>query len=141
MDRLVAEQLRNGTIGEPLYKLLEEWLIALAGLQAVCERIQSTPTPLTYTLLVDRTAYAYCFLLPFGLATTMGWVAPLFVALVAYAFFGLDALGDELEAPFGDNVNALPLLALARTTEISVLEAGEANTIPDALLPVDSILT
>jgi ion channel-forming bestrophin family protein len=85
LGRLVAEQLGNGTIGEPLYKLLEERLIAFAGIQAACERIQSTPTPLTYTLLVDRTAYAYCFLLPFGLATTMGWVTPLFVALVAYA--------------------------------------------------------
>jgi putative membrane protein len=83
----------------------------------------------------------HVFLLPFGLATTMGWVTPLFVALVAYAFFGLGALGDELEDPFGDNVNALPQLALARIIEISVLEAGEANTIPDALLPVDSILT
>jgi len=136
----VAQQLALGNIGEQLYKLLEERLVAFANIQAACERIQSTPTPFTYTLLVDRTTYAYCFLLPFGLAGTMGWITPLFATLVAYAFFGLDALGDELESPFGNHVNTLPLSALARTVEISLLEALETRTIPDTLEPVDSVL-
>ena len=47
----VAAQLDKGVIGEPVYKLLEERLTALAGFQAACERIRSTPTPFTYTLL------------------------------------------------------------------------------------------
>ena len=71
----------------------------------------------------------------------MGWATPLFTGLVAYAFFGLDALGDELEDPFGDHVNALPLLALARTIEISLLEAIDVDDVPDFLQPVDSVLT
>ena len=137
---LVAGQLASSVVGEQLYKLLEERLIAFAGIQAACERIQSTPTPFTYTLLVDRTAYAYCFLLPFGLAGTIGWITPLFTALVAYAFFGLDALGDELEDPFGDHLNALPLSALARTIEISLLEALGADMIPDQTEPIRSVL-
>jgi ion channel-forming bestrophin family protein len=136
----VGALLGDGVIGEQVYKLLEERLIALAGIQVACERIRSTPTPFTYTLLIHRTAYAYCFLLPFGLAGTMGWATPLFTGLVAYAFFGLDALGDELQDPFGDHVNALPLLALARTIEISLLEAIGAEDVPEFLQPVDSIL-
>ncbi len=31
----------------------------------------------------------------------LGWSAPLAAMLVAYTFFGLDALGEELEEPFG----------------------------------------
>jgi putative membrane protein len=141
IGRGVAEVMAHGNIGETLYKLLEERLIAFAAIQAACERIQSTPTPFTYTLLVDRTTYAYCLLLPLGLTSTMGWMAPIFATLVAYAFFGLDALGDELERPFGDHVNALPLSALSRTIEISILEALEAETIPEMLRPVASVLT
>jgi len=79
-------------------------------------------------------------LLPFGLAGTIGWITPLFTALVAYAFFGLDALGDELEDPFGDHLNALPLSALARTIEISLLEALGADMIPDQTEPIRSVL-
>jgi putative membrane protein len=137
----VAAQLAQDVIGEPVYKLLEERLTAFAALQVACERIRSTPTPFTYTLLIHRTAYAYCFLLPFGLVGTMGWATPLFTGLVAYAFFGLDALGDELEDPFGDHLNALPLLALARTIEISLLESIDAEKVPDFLDAVDSVLT
>ncbi|WP_158792129.1 bestrophin family protein [Granulicella sp. L60] len=137
----VAARLDQGVIGEQVYKLLEEKLTAFAAFQVACERIRSTPTPFTYTLLIHRTSYAYCFLLPFGLASTMGWATPLFTCLVAYAFFGLDALGDELEDPFGDHANALPLLALARTIEISLLESINAKEVPDFLQPVDFVLT
>ena len=132
--------LAEGEIGEQIYRLFDDRLSAFASIQVACERIRGTPTPFTYTLLLHRTAYAYCFLLPFGLASTMGWGTPLFCALVAYAFFGLDALGDELEEPFGPALNALPLDAMARTVEISLLEAlGEQET-PAFLQAVDSVL-
>lgn len=140
MSAECAAMLAEGEIGEPLYKLLEERVVALAGIQVACERIRGTPTPFTYTLLIHRTAYAYCFLLPFGLVSTMGWATPVFAALVAYAFFGLDALGDELEEPFGEHPNALAMSALARTVEINLLEAlGEAE-LPEPLRPVRSVL-
>ena len=140
LGRHIAALLDQGLIGEQVYKLLEERLIAFTGFQVACERIRSTPTPFTYTLLIYRTAYAYCFLLPLGLAGTMGWGTPVFSCLVAYAFFGLDALGDELEEPFGNHVNALPLMSLARSIEIVLLEAIGAVEIPDFLEPFHSVL-
>jgi ion channel-forming bestrophin family protein len=71
----------------------------------------------------------------------MGWATPLFTCLVAYAFFGLDALGDELEDPFWEHANALPLLALARTIEISLSEAIGAEEVPDFRQPENFVLT
>jgi len=129
----------EGEIGEQIYRMLDDHVSAIAAIQVACERIRSTPTPFTYTLLLHRTAYAFCFLLPFSLVSTLGYATPVFAAVVAYAFFGLDALGDELEEPFGDSPNALPLDAMARTVEISLLEAlGRA--VPETLQPVDGIL-
>ncbi|WP_076730362.1 bestrophin family protein, partial [Methylobacterium radiotolerans] len=92
---------REGALSDILFGLVEQKVAALGQVQIVCERIQSTPLPFAYTLLLYRTAWIYCLLLPFGLAGTLGWVTPLVTALVAYTFFGLDALGDELEDPFG----------------------------------------
>ena len=92
-------------------------------MQGASERIANTPLPFAYSLLVHRTAYLYCFLVPFGLAATAGWFAPLFTAIVAYVFFGLDAISKELENPFSGGHNNLPLDALCRVNEISVAEA------------------
>lgn len=130
----------DGEFGEIIYQRIDERLSNMATIKAACERIRTTPTPFAYTLLLHRTAYAFCFLLPYGLVGELGYATPFFSALVAYAFFGLDALGNEMEEPFGDWPNALPLSAMARTMEISLLEAlGETN-IPEPLKPVESIL-
>ena len=106
-----------------------------------CERINSTPIPFTYTLLLHRTAYLYCFLLPFGLVDTIGFMTPFVVAIVAYTFFGLDALGDEIEEPFGKDANDLPLTAICRTIEINLRESLDDDQIPEPLTPLNFCLT
>jgi len=64
--------------------------------QGACERIANTPLPFPYALLVHRTAYMYVGLAPFAMASGMGWWTPLFNAIVAYTFFGLDELARQL---------------------------------------------
>ena len=135
-----AAMLADHEFSEPIFQTIDLRLSAMALIQVACERIRSTPTPFAYTLLLHRTAYAFCLLLPLGLKGTLGYATPLFSALVAYAFFGLDALGDEMEEPFADWPNALPLSAMARTMEISLLEALGEVDLPSPLQPVDSIL-
>ena len=108
---------------------------------ASCERIRNTPVPFSYTLLLHRTAYLYCFLLPFGLVDTTGFMTPFVVAIVAYTFFGLDALGDEIEEPFGLESNDLPLYTLCRAIEINLRESLGETDLPPPLLPVDYLLT
>lgn len=101
---------------------------AITAAAAACERIKSTPIPFSYTLLLHRTAYLYCFLLPFGLVDTIGFMTPFVVGLVAYTFFGLDALGDEIEEPFGNLPNDLALDAICRGIEINLRDTlGEAH--------------
>jgi putative membrane protein len=51
--------------------------------------------------------------------------------LVAYTFFGLDALSFHLEEPFADIPNGLAISAMAETIEINIREAlGETNLPP-----------
>ena len=119
----ISELAEQGRISDWRYTVLEARLVELSGVQAGCERIKNTPLPYAYTLLIHRTNYLFCFLLPFGLSQQLGWATPLLVAVVSYAFFGLDALGDELEDPFGHDENDLPLMAMARTVERDQLAA------------------
>jgi putative membrane protein len=135
-----AQAYRSGALTDVLFGALDTKVTALAQAQVVCERILNTPLPFAYTLLLYRTAWLYCLLLPFGLAGSLGWVTPLAVALVAYTFFGLDALGDELEEPFGTAPNDLPLDAMLHTIDGIVLNAlGEPA--PPPLKPEGYLLT
>lgn len=139
-SRDIGAGLRAGHIDPQIVAQMDEHLSGLAAVAAGCERIKSTPIPLAYTLLLHRTAYLYCFLLPFGLVDLIGFMTPFVVAIVAYTFFGLDAVGDEIEEPFGLRAHHLPLNAICRTVEINLLEAMGEKMLPKALEPVQGWL-
>ncbi|MGE8477194.1 MAG: bestrophin family protein [Pseudomonas shirazensis] len=136
-----SELAQTQQISEWRYTLLEQRLVGLAEVQATCERIKGTPLPFPYTLLLHRTIYIFCLLLPFALAEPLGWLAPLFTTIVSYTFFGLDAIGNELEDPFGRDENDLPTDSLVRTLERDVLAALGHEPLPPALMPVDHVLS
>lgn len=121
--RIVGELFRAGHVDAVGLRILDEHLTRLAEVQAASERIATTPLPFAYTLLTHRTAYLYCYLLPFALVPAMGTYAILFTLVVAYTFFGLDVLSQEMEEPFGRESNDLPLDALCRINEISIAES------------------
>ncbi|MCJ2014099.1 bestrophin family protein [Methylobacterium sp. J-076] len=130
----LAAAMRRGALTDVLLGLLERKVADLSALHTACERIRHTPVPFAYTLLVYRTAWLYCLFLPVGLSGSLGWATPPAVALVAYTFFGLDALGDELEEPFGTAPNDLPMDAMLRTVERTVLDAL-GDPLPPAIAP------
>ncbi len=131
----LAGCVRAGTLSDMLYQPFSARLAALTAVQTACERIANTPVPFAYTLLVHRTAMLFCLLLPFGLVGALGLATPLVTAILAYAFFGLDALGTELEAPFETTANGLALDAMVRTAEIDLLEALGVAELPRPLQP------
>jgi putative membrane protein len=74
-----------------------------------CERIQKTPLPFVYVVHLRRALIFYCFTLPFALVGEHDWTTVLETLLVAYVFFGIEEIGVEIEGPFGDDANDLPL--------------------------------
>ncbi|HEY9207661.1 MAG TPA: bestrophin family ion channel [Acidovorax sp.] len=141
MGRDLGDCVRQRRIDPCLAAEIDQTLSALTAAAASCERIRHTPIPFSYALLLHRTAYLYCFLLPFGLVDTTGFMTPFVVAIVAYTFFGLDALGDEIEEPFGLETNDLPLDTLCRAIEINLREALGETDLPPPLYPVNFQLT
>jgi putative membrane protein len=87
-----------------------------------CERIASTPIPFAYSVLLHRTVYTYCMLLPFGLVDSTEFFTPLLCVFLSYTLIALEAIADEIADPFGLAPNALALDAIARGIERSVFE-------------------
>ncbi|GAC1605886.1 MAG: bestrophin family ion channel [Hymenobacter sp.] len=94
----------------------------LSDIVGGCERLAGTPIPYTYSVMLHRTVYLYCFLLPFGLVDSIGWMTPLIVAFVGYTFMALDAIVREIEEPFGVGANDLALNTMSHMIESTLLE-------------------
>ncbi len=116
-DRRAAGQLQA-----PLAQAMEGPLGRLTEALGGCERIAATPIPFTYSVIIHRTIYLYCVLLPFGLVDAIGPMTPVIVAFIAYTFFALEALSAEIEEPFGTEANDLALDAMSASIEATLRE-------------------
>jgi len=141
IGRRCLEMMRDRRIDAIHYSVLDRQLDRLAHVQGGCERILLTPVPFSYSLLLLRTASVFCVSLPFALAGSLGFWTLLPVLIVAYTFFGLDALSHQLEDPFGLAPNALPLDAMQRAIEREVLWQLGEEELPPPLQPVLDVLS
>lgn len=128
--RLLAEWVQKakeeGVIDSIQQARFDENFDKLSDILGGCERIISTPIPYSYRVLLHRTVYIYCFLLPFGLVDSLGWFTPLIVVFVAYTFVAFEAIADEIEEPFGTDANDLALNSMCIMIDETIHEmAGE----------------
>jgi putative membrane protein len=136
---LVVEARRKHWIHPLHVPVIEGSLTGLTDIMGACERIKSTPIPYSYTVLMHRIVAVYCSLLPFGLAESIKWLTPVVVLFISYALFGLDAVGDEVEQPFGMDPNDLPLSTISRNIERN-LRQRIGEEMPPPFEPRDGIL-
>lgn len=122
LGQWLRERREAGQLDPMLAQQMEQSLNELSASFGGCERISNTPLPFTYTVILHRSAYLYCAMLPFGLVDSIGVMTPLVVSFVSYTFFALEALSDEIEEPFGMMANDLALDALVAGVNASLRE-------------------
>lgn len=128
-----------------LYQLTElvQFLNQLVDYLGACERILSTPIPLAYSIHLKQLILLYCLALPFQLVGDLGWMTAPIVGIISFALMGIEAIGIEIENPFGTDPNDLPLDRLCEilrqnASELMQLEPGssivllEAEKLPDS---------
>lgn len=137
----LLDEARRARLVHPLHLAqLHQGLAGLSDVQGACERIANTPIPFAYQVLLRRIIGVYCYALPFGVLHTLGPLTPVVVLMMSYAFYGLDAIGDEIQSPFGNDPNDLPLSALCRTIEIDLREALGETELPAPAAPHHGLL-
>jgi putative membrane protein len=141
MGEWLREQRQAGLAESVLVEAMERPLSGLTDVLGGCERIAGTPLPFTYGIILHRTIYLYCLLLPFGLVDSIGYATPLMVALVSYTFFALEALSRELEQPFGETPNGLALGAMSSAIEATLRETLGEKELPKVPEPHNFLLT
>jgi ion channel-forming bestrophin family protein len=120
-DYLQAKQ-EQGQID--LYQMneLQKILNGLVDMLGACERILRTPMPLAYAIHLKQLLMLYCLLLPFQIVEELRWWTAPAIALVSFTLFGIEAIGVEIENPFGTDPNDLPLDTICTTIERNIEE-------------------
>ncbi len=107
-DYLQQQQQRNCLSADYLTamnSLLDKMVEAVTA----CERILNTPMPLAYAIHLKQLMLIYCLSLPFSIVKELQWWTGPTVALISFTLLGIEAIGIEIENPFGQDANDLPL--------------------------------
>jgi putative membrane protein len=125
-------EVRAGRVDGYAVLAFERNLNGLSDVIGGCERIVSTPLPFAYTVMIHRTVYFFCALLPFGLVDSIGALTPIFAVFVAYAFMAHEAIASQIEDPFGTEDNDLALNTMSIGIEAALHDLlGDPTTLPE----------
>ncbi|KAL2196641.1 Bestrophin, RFP-TM, chloride channel-domain-containing protein [Corynascus similis CBS 632.67] len=89
-------------------------ITALNDVLVGTERVLNTPLPIAYSIAIAQITWVYILVLPFQLLGTVGeqtWITIPATVVAAYIILGILFIGREIENPFGQDVNDLPLEA------------------------------
>lgn len=117
----VSKSLKQGLeagMSEFMHSECEATVTELHKVIGGCERIQSTPIPVSYTRHTSRSLMLWLLTLPFALWPAMKLATVPAVFLVTYLMLGIDEIGVQIEEPFA----VLPVKPLAEVCERDVRE-------------------
>jgi len=85
-------------------------------LVAACQAIHNTPPPKSYIVHIRSFLVAYMFMIPFGFMGHYEVWMIFFLSVYFYFYTGLEIISEEIQDPFGFDVNDLPLVGITQDT-------------------------
>lgn len=95
--------------GSRLTKATVTSVVAFNDVLVGVDRVLNTPLPIAYSIAISQITWVYVMMLPFQLWDQLRWVTIPGCIFAAYIILGIAAIGREIENPFGEDVNDLPL--------------------------------
>lgn len=107
--------------GEQFF-VLDKELKDFIDVIGACERIKNTPIPYSYSMYIKKFVFIYIITLPFGFVTTFKYVTIPTVLLISFVLLSVELIAEEIEDPFGRDVNDLPTDELASKIKDNIRE-------------------
>ena len=102
---LIEAYIRRGLArswwAPPVASQLQVQLHTLIAAYGRMETIRLTPMPVAHLIHLKQVLALFGCVLSFAMTDEMGWWAVLVVGIVTFALYGIEALGSQLEDPFG----------------------------------------
>lgn len=107
---LVDKMVEDGQLKVPMQQTIAYNNVSLLNdIMTGTERVLTTPLPIAYTIAISQITWVYVMLLPFQLVGKLEWITIPATVAAAYIILGILFIGREIENPFGEDVNDLPL--------------------------------
>lgn len=107
---LKIEELRGrGELSETQQWLLNEEMRSFTNNCGACERIKNTPIPYSYNLFLKKIIFLYVISIPFAFGPEFRYATIAISMMLLYVFASIELIAEEIEDPFGDDDNDLPL--------------------------------
>lgn len=120
-NKLVSLQKNGVMTGEQLL-FVNENLNSFTDICGACERIKNTPIPYSYSAFIKKFIFIYVMTLPFGYVFTLQYLVVPVVSIVFYVLASLELVAEEIEDPFGNDLNDLPMGKIATNIRKHVAE-------------------
>jgi putative membrane protein len=131
----ITDLNRRGYITDVEFLTLNTDITSLSDICGGCERIKNTPIPFSYHVFIKKFVFSYIMTMPFVFAPEFGYWTIAVTSFMFYVLASLEILAEEIENPFGDDTNDLPLdelVVLIRKNARSILIGYPENASPDA---------
>lgn len=122
MYQKVRDMKNKGDISEYEFFMIDKELKGFTDIIGACERIHTTPIPYSYSMFIKKFIFFYILTLPFGMMWQFSYWTTLIVIPVFYFLFSLELISEEIEDPFGTDINDLPLDGLTNKIRANVKE-------------------
>jgi len=149
--------LSKGYFDSMRHREINGLLLTFYETQEQCERIKRTPFPRYFSYLGQVFTWMFIILLPLGFLDTFSdegaryiqdaslkkeymFILVPFTVILSWIFFMMEKVSEDLEDPFNNDINDIPLDSIIRSVEIDILESLNEENIPNSILPIDDIL-
>ncbi len=120
MTHKLYQLKKEGKISDTEMLYLDAQLSGFLDVCGGCERIKNTPIPYSYSSFVKKFIILYVLALPVAYVISIGlFMIPLTV-FVYYVLMSLEMIAEEIEDPFSNDENDIPMEAIAQNIEKSV---------------------
>lgn len=133
IGRYLTKQYEQKQIDSFQFSAMNLLLDRLVECLSRCERILAAPMPHAYSIHLRHLLILYCFALPFQMVKDLQWWTIPVSGVVAFALFGIEAIGLEIENPFGYDANDIPLDKLCHKLHNDIEELIASKTKSDSI--------
>lgn len=118
----VTKLYKSGQISGDQLITVDRELKEFSEIVGACERIKNTPIPYSYAMYIKKFIFVYLLTLPIGLVGDEGYLSIPIVLLITYVLLGVELIAEEIEDPFGKDINDLPTDELSGKIKDNVRE-------------------
>lgn len=121
VDR-VTKIYQEGRISGEQLLILDKELKGFTDIIGACERIKSTPIPYSYSMFIKKFLFIYCITLPMTFIGEFGYWSIILVSVAFYFLMSVELISEEIEDPFGKDINDLPLDEICVKIKKNIIE-------------------